>query len=401
MRPLAGIQAPAAALAPSTPVGMFAPMTAAPAVAGAATPAEQMVATGRPAGMGVPAVAPGGYPGAGLTSYIKPADGFTSPQLTSGRPGSLAPGMLNAAKLRGPLTTTSTTAAQPLAYTAPPQPAPTPPQQAAQLADTGQALRPLQPPSQPAAVPPAQSLLIPPAPTTPPATVLPEASSPTPSTGIPGAGTTGVQMLGFGPGGAPQAPPFPLPLDPAPPIPPIEPKDMNPAQLRQAWDDFVLDRDAYNLRCGRTFQLPAEAAAYDACLTDLRNTTEREAALRQQFRDLGLPELPRDYGPGAAPQPGAQEPTGATQETPPFPPPREISGYTEHGAEQVSGRDGHGVNDSALRDAVTNPIGPPEFVPDQYGGTYKYVGKNATVAVNGNGQVVTAWANSRDGWRNP
>jgi hypothetical protein len=72
-------------------VGMFAPMTAAPGIA-AAAPVEQMAATGRPAGMGVPAVAPGGYPGAGLTSYIKPADGFTSPQLTSGRPGSLAPG---------------------------------------------------------------------------------------------------------------------------------------------------------------------------------------------------------------------------------------------------------------------------------------------------------------------
>jgi hypothetical protein len=79
---------------------------------------------------------------------------------------------------------------------------------------------------------------------------------------------------------------------------------------------------------------------------------------------------------------------------------RQINGLTEHGAERV-GRDGHGVNDSALEDAVEHPIGPPEYASDQYGGTYTYVGRDATVILNKDGKVVTAWANSRNGWRNP
>jgi hypothetical protein len=114
------------------------------------------------------------------------------------------------------------------------------------------------------------------------------------------------------------------------------------------------------------------------------------------MRDLGVQILP----PNA--EPPAQQPTQAPQNTPPFQPPQQINGFTAHGAEQVSGRDGGvGVNDSALQDAVQNPIRPPQFVPDQYGGTYKYVGKDATVALNKDGQVTTAWANGHGGWRNP
>lgn len=52
-------------------------------------------------------------------------------------------------------------------------------------------------------------------------------------------------------------------------------------------------------------------------------------------------------------------------------------------------------------ETTAHPIGPPQFVPDQYGGRYEYVGKDATVSLNKDGQVVTAWANSRSGWRNP
>lgn len=59
------------------------------------------------------------------------------------------------------------------------------------------------------------------------------------------------------------------------------------------------------------------------------------------------------------------------------------------------------MSNPAMQDAVANPIGPPKFKPDQYGGAYTYVGKDATVVVNKDGQVVTAWANSRSGWRNP
>jgi hypothetical protein len=54
-----------------------------------------------------------------------------------------------------------------------------------------------------------------------------------------------------------------------------------------------------------------------------------------------------------------------------------------------------------MQDAVEHPIGPPEYSPDQYGGNYTYVGKDATVILSKDGKVITAWANSRDGWRNP
>jgi hypothetical protein len=54
-----------------------------------------------------------------------------------------------------------------------------------------------------------------------------------------------------------------------------------------------------------------------------------------------------------------------------------------------------------MQDAVEHPIGPPEYSPDQYGGSYTYVGKDATVILSKDGKVITAWANSRDGWRNP
>ena len=53
------------------------------------------------------------------------------------------------------------------------------------------------------------------------------------------------------------------------------------------------------------------------------------------------------------------------------------------------GRDGGlGVSDSAMQDAVEDPT---EVVP-QANGTYRFVGKDATVALNGAGQVVTTWA---------
>jgi hypothetical protein len=92
---------------------------------------------------------------------------------------------------------------------------------------------------------------------------------------------------------------------------------------------------------------------------------------------------------------------GASSEEPPFEAPKEISGRTEHGEQQIQTRDGHGVSDDAVDDAVANPTKPPRYIPDKYGGTYRYVGKNATVNLNQDGQVVTAWARNSSGWRNP
>ena len=63
---------------------------------------------------------------------------------------------------------------------------------------------------------------------------------------------------------------------------------------------------------------------------------------------------------------------------------------------------GHGVNDGALQDAVSHPTQSPVFGVDQHGrGAYIYFGRDATVVLNTDGQVVTAWATNHNGWRNP
>lgn len=114
--PVAGLRAPVGA-ASSAPVGMFAPLSAAalpaPAVATAQTEVAETVAAPR----GGTAAAPVGvgHPGAGMTSYLRPADGFSSPP-AGGRATGLKPGILNAAALRGPLSNAPTGTAQPLAY---------------------------------------------------------------------------------------------------------------------------------------------------------------------------------------------------------------------------------------------------------------------------------------------
>ncbi|GAA4883104.1 hypothetical protein [Actinomycetospora straminea] len=86
--------------------------------------------------------------------------------------------------------------------------------------------------------------------------------------------------------------------------------------------------------------------------------------------------------------------------TAPFDPPSEITGLTRHADEQASSRDdGRGVSDEAMADAVANPIEPPEYRADR--NTYRYKGTDATVVLNEHGRVVTTWAESSKGWRNP
>lgn len=168
---------------------------------------------------------------------------------------------------------------------------------------------------------------------------------------------------------------------------------MTEAEARAAYENLKSDLARYSNRClKRPFVLPQEQAAFDACLADAGALNERKAALEARLRSLGAEPEP-------APPAEHRPPEGT--ETPPFQPPKHISGLTEHAEEQANGRDGHGVNDRAMENAVENPIGPPKFKPDQYGGTYVYVGRDATVVLNRDGQVVTAWANSRNGWRNP
>jgi RHS repeat-associated protein len=73
----------------------------------------------------------------------------------------------------------------------------------------------------------------------------------------------------------------------------------------------------------------------------------------------------------------------------------EITGFTSHGLAQAIGREGVGVSDQAMLDAVRDP----ERIVEQANGTTRYVGKDATVVLNSEKHVVTAWANSSAGWR--
>ena len=73
---------------------------------------------------------------------------------------------------------------------------------------------------------------------------------------------------------------------------------------------------------------------------------------------------------------------------------------TGHGRQRVDDHDGHGVNDDALQDAVEHPLSPPSYQINEQGkGAYLYQGKDASVVLNKDGQVVTAWPRSRQGWR--
>ena len=95
---------------------------------------------------------------------------------------------------------------------------------------------------------------------------------------------------------------------------------------------------------------------------------------------------------------------GAYTATSPMPPvrqvvaPTSITGYTKHGLERVMNKNGVGVSPAAVRDAVRDP----SLVEYQSNNdTWLYVGKDATIVLNPRGMVVTAWANSRAGWRGP
>jgi hypothetical protein len=176
-----------------------------------------------------------------------------------------------------------------------------------------------------------------------------------------------------------QDPPSPLPVDP---------KDMTAQEAQAAWAEVNAEIKAWNARCGVENVGPLPPAQYSACMASRGPLLERQAAIRARLGQLGIPVEGEDPGRPTTPDP-------------PFPPPRQINGLTEHGAQRVEGRDGHGVNDNAMQDAVSNPTKPPLFVPDQYGGTWRYDGKDATVCLNESGQVTTAWANNSNGWRNP
>ena len=78
---------------------------------------------------------------------------------------------------------------------------------------------------------------------------------------------------------------------------------------------------------------------------------------------------------------GAETPEAPAEAAPPFQPAPKITGFRDHALQQIQSRDGGvGVNDNALQDAFEHPVKSPQYVPDQYGGTYKYVGKTRQCA---------------------
>jgi hypothetical protein len=173
-----------------------------------------------------------------------------------------------------------------------------------------------------------------------------------------------------------------------PPSLPVKPENMTADEARAAWTAVNADINAWNARCGRTFVLPTEQGAYDSCIADKQPLLDKQAAIRARLGDLGIPIEGEE--PAHHPQPAE----------PPFPPPQQINGYTGHGRQSVDDHDGHGVNDEALQDAVQHPLSPPSYQINEQGkGAYLYQGKDASVVLNKDGQVVTAWPRSRQGWR--
>ena len=74
---------------------------------------------------------------------------------------------------------------------------------------------------------------------------------------------------------------------------------------------------------------------------------------------------------------------------------------TDHGNESIEGHNGHGVNDGALNDAVQNPETVVDNVDNFGRHATIFNGRDATVVLNDNGQIVTAWPTNRNGYRYP
>lgn len=379
--------------APSAPPTKFAELRppvastpSAPSPAMYAQPPSNAAVYGPPA----PAAAPGapaemrpGMPGvpvtppAGVTSFIRPSAPFAMPAMPN-----VAPGILNSSSVYAAAVANATSAI-------PVQP-PVPPRPATPLTP----IHDLNPPPAPAvSSPTAPAPAGPPAPSaqpntaSPPSTKPPEPPAPAPEAG-------GAQMYGLGPGFTPTplAPRFPpITEPPVPPPPPIE--EMTREQALAAWDALRSEIADHNAACPAI--VPTQAQA-DRCNAWRDELLARQAALEARLGNLGVQILPR----GTEPQPNAPQPPsqGETEETPPTAPPTRITGQTEHGEQQAQSRDGHGVAESAMSDAVTNPIEPPLL---QSNGTYKFVGRDAVVVLNPEGKVVTTWARNSNGWRNP
>jgi hypothetical protein len=69
-----------------------------------------------------------------------------------------------------------------------------------------------------------------------------------------------------------------------------------------------------------------------------------------------------------------------------------LTGFTRHGLNQVISRGGVGVSNQAILSTLRNPTTAYSNIANQ---TTRYVGQNATVVLNQNGRLVTAWGSPR------
>jgi hypothetical protein len=72
-----------------------------------------------------------------------------------------------------------------------------------------------------------------------------------------------------------------------------------------------------------------------------------------------------------------------------------IRGFTKHGINQAISREGVGVAEGPMMDAVRNPT----KLIQQADGAVKYVGKDATVILNKAGKVISTWARNAASFR--
>ena len=200
---------------------------------------------------------------------------------------------------------------QPLAYVPPEHPRPITPSQLPPLqnAEMAQVQQPQPQPRPPNNPPPPTQLLTPPR-VSPPAT-----RQDGPSASPAGAAGPGIQMLDSGAGSPPQAPQFPMPLDPLPPpFPSIDPKNMTVFEARAAYELLrgliAQQRDRWKP------EMPAPAAAqYNARNAELEAI---KAALEARLRELGVTILPPGEMPPSAsgePPPGQPQPSSPQPQT--------------------------------------------------------------------------------------
>ncbi len=72
------------------------------------------------------------------------------------------------------------------------------------------------------------------------------------------------------------------------------------------------------------------------------------------------------------------------------------AGFTSHGWDQALNRDGVGVSDAAMQEALTH-----QGIPNPQRGSIVYTGEHAAVILNEDGDIITTWATDREGWRHP